>query len=121
MECYKPLQKRKKYTHLRVESETCHKRTNLWNSSRLTDTVDRPVVAKGGGKGEGWIGSLGLEDATCYTVNGETTRPGCTYGTGNYIQYHNGKEYEKRITYNSFAVWQKLPHHCKSITLLFRC
>ena len=79
--------------------------------------MNRPVVAKGGREGEGRIGSLALEDATCYTENGEATRPCYTYGTGNYIQYHNGKEYEKRITYNSFVVWQKLPQQCKSIML----
>ena len=40
----------------------------LGNKNRLTNIQNRLVVAKGeGGVGDGWIGSLGLEDANYYT------------------------------------------------------
>ena len=39
----------------------------LGNKNRLTNIQNRLVVAKGeGGEGDGWIGSLGLEDANYY-------------------------------------------------------
>ena len=47
--------------HLYVETKIQHKWTYLQNRNRLTNTVNRHVVAKG----EGWCGSTGLADANC--------------------------------------------------------
>ena len=50
--------------------------------TRLTETENTFVVAKGEGAGEGWIGNLGLADANYYIQNGKTTRSYCiTQGT----------------------------------------
>ena len=38
---------------------------NLFTEKKIMDLENRLVVAKGEGKGVGWIGSLGLIDALC--------------------------------------------------------
>ena len=69
-------------------SDTCS-----WNRHRFTDTEERLVVAKGRGRGKGWIGSLRLADAEYYI---------CVEG-------------------NRFAVHQKLTQHCKSTLCVCVC
>ena len=54
-------------SHLYVESKLWQKRTYLQNRNRLTDTVNRLVVAwMEGSGGEGWTGNLGLAEANYY-------------------------------------------------------
>ena len=56
--------------------------------------------AKGEMVGEGWIGNLGLGDASWLYIKWINNKV-LLYSTGNYIQYsvtsYNGKEYEKSI------------------------
>ena len=72
----------------------------MWNTAKavLRGKLIRLVVAKGMGKEEGWIGSLGVSRCKLlYT--GWINNKVLLYSSGNYIQYpvidYNGKEYEK--------------------------
>ena len=47
---------------------------NLSTEKKITDFENRLVVAKGRGEGMGWIGSLGLTDASYCLWNGLATR-----------------------------------------------
>lgn len=51
-----------------------HAVTHVWDLEDDTDEADResrPSVAKGLGRpGDGWPGSLGLADASCYRQDG---------------------------------------------------
>ena len=50
---------------------------NLSTEKKIMDLENRLVVAKGEGKGGGWMGSLGLIDADYGLWNGLARRPCC--------------------------------------------
>ena len=50
---------------------------NLSTEKKIMDLENRTVVAKGEGKGIGWIGSLGLIDADYCLLNGLAMIPCC--------------------------------------------
>ena len=88
--------------HLYVESKIWQKWTYLQKRSRLTDTDNRLVVAKGerGYGGMNW--EFGISRCKLLYIEW-TNNKVLLYSTGNYIQYpvinHNGKKYEKEYIY----------------------
>jgi len=58
---------------------------NLSTEKKIMDLENRLVVAKGEGKGVGWIGSLGLIDANYYCLWNGLAMRSCCVSTGNYV------------------------------------
>ena len=95
----KQVRRRKTNTiryHLHVESKIRHACNCLWNTNRLTDVEDRPVVA------EGWRGGGESGVSRCKALqNRQKTSPYCS--ARERIQSpginHNGKEYKKAYIY----------------------
>ena len=57
-------------SHSRVESKVQHERTYLWDRNTVTDTENRPVIARGRGLGAGGCGRSGLAGTILYVLNG---------------------------------------------------
>ena len=84
-----------------MESKIQDKSMYLQNKNRLTDIVNRLVVAKGERRWGGKDWEFGISRCKLLYI-GWINRI-LLYSTGNSIQYrvinHNGKEYEKEYTY----------------------
>ena len=99
--------------HLYVESKKGYK--NLFTKwEQIHRHRKQTWLKKGKGREAGWMRSMGY--IPLYMK--QTKNKNLLYSTGNYIQYlviiNNGKESEKNIYLNHFAVHLKLTQYCKS-------
>ena len=99
-------------------NEESTSRILLWNTAKavLRGKLIRLVVAKGMGKEEGWIGSLGVSRCKLlYT--GWINNKVLLYTTGNSIQYpvinHKVKDYKREgiYMYNWISLWYSLQYN----------